>query len=374
MHCSSRLLLVATCLLVSLLTFRCGSSNPPLTPTIPPPAGSPTPEDPQGGNSDGGKNPPSATPFQYFPAGSLWYQDISKASVDSKSDIIISTLQSRGGWGTGEMRIDFSFEVLSADATTPKLSFIPTEDFYSDCDTALIPVPAGGALEGEQDYRCAQNGDCHLIVVDTSTQTLYEMWRANIQNNVFYGGCLAVWDMTKLYPASNRGEQCTSADASGMPIAPLLFSADEVSEAAKVSGSLNHAIRFILPNNRIAGSSGNHFYVHPATHTTKATSGGVNGVPYGARLRLKNDVATNAKIAALPTEGARVMARTLQKYGMILADGGNIALSTHSDRFTQTKWEGLLDSLSLQTLLVTDFEMIDGGVRFPYTGDCVLNQ
>ena len=76
---------------------------------------------------------------------------------------------------------------------------------------------------------------------------LYEMWRANINGSDFQGGCLAVWDTTKTYDDTLRGDQCTSADAAGFPISPLLFTADEVA-----AGSIDHAIRFILPNDRDA--------------------------------------------------------------------------------------------------------------------------
>ena len=66
-----------------------------------------------------------------------------------------------------------------------------------------------------------------------------------------------------------------------------------------------------------------------------------------------------------------MVARALQKYGMFLADGGQIALTGRSDRTTTAKWDGLLDAHDLSSLAVTDFEMIDGGERIPYTGDCV---
>jgi hypothetical protein len=52
---------------------------------------------------------------------------------------------------------------------------------------------------------------------------LYEMWRANITGGVFYGGCLAVWQIDQVYPPSGRGENCTSADAAGLPLTPLVF-------------------------------------------------------------------------------------------------------------------------------------------------------
>ncbi|HEX2568337.1 MAG TPA: hypothetical protein VH877_02180 [Polyangia bacterium] len=301
---------------------------------------------------------PGAPTSGYFPAGTEWDRDISRAPVDPESPTVITTLEQSGGWGTGEMRIDFSIEVLAADQGTPLRAFTPTNDFFSpDCDQAPVPLPAGGALEGETGYECLGDGDCHLLVVYSPTRKLYEMWRANIVGNSFRGGCLAVWDLTKRYDPLGRGDQCTSADAAGFPIAPLLFSADEVA-----AGTIAHAIRFILPNERIRART----YVRPATHAGN-TSGAGTAPPYGVRLRLR----ANYPLASLPNEGARVVARALQKYGMLLSDGGNIALTAQSDRFTQHKWAGLLDARDLAQLEVGDFEMIAAGDPIPLTFDCV---
>lgn len=305
---------------------------------------------------------PPAGHGPYFPADAPWYRDISAAPVDSQSAAVIAWLADVGGWGGGQMQIDFTIEVLEADAATPFRSFIPTDDFYDpDCDFTPVPLPAGGALEGEDGYECESDGDCHLIVVHPPSNQLFEMWRANIIGSDFFGGCLAVWDMSLTYPPAGRGYDCTSADAAGFPIAPLLFNADEVA-----AGEIEHAIRFILPNSRMR----RFVYVYPATHSTNATSGPSTAPPYGARLRLRADY----PLQNLPNEAARVVARAMQKYGMLLADGGTIALTAQSDRFTTAKWASLLGPDAphvLQALQVTDFQMVTGGERFTYTGDCV---
>ncbi len=301
-----------------------------------------------------------AQDLRYFPEDAIWFQDVSSAPLDPQSPEVISWLEAEGGWGNGNVfQIDFSIEVLAADGSTPLLSFVPTDDhFLPDCELDPVPVPPGGALEGETGYECESDGDCHLIVVNPTRQRLYEMWRANIVGGTFYGGCLAVWDMTSVYPPAGRGEQCTSADAAGLPIAQLLFSTDEVA-----SGEIHHAIRFILPNSRIR----NRTYVRPATHSTGATGGGSQAPPYGARFRLRADF----PLASLPNEGARVVARAMQRHGMFLADAGQIALTAQSDRFTTAKWPGLLGPHDLNAIQVSDFEMIEAGERFNWTGDCV---
>jgi len=294
-----------------------------------------------------------------FEPASPWAQDVSAAPLDPRSAAVIAWLNQAGGFGLGRMQIDFSIEVLDADAQTPFLAFQPTDDFYEpDCDRVPVPVPGGGALEGESGYACLSDGDCHLIVWHHPTQTLYEMWRADIRGPVFNGGCLAVWDLARPYGPTGRGAQCTSADAAGFPIAPLLFDADEVA-----SGEIRHAIRFILPNARIRNRS----YVAPATHATGAATGGSDAPSYGARLRLRADY----PVQALPTEGARVVARALQRYGMMLADGGNVALTARSDRFTPHKWSGLLGSRDLQAIGLTDFQLLDSGAATAWNGDCI---
>ena len=311
---------------------------------------------PHSSGSPGGGTPGSGA---YFPAAATWYQDVSRAPLDAESGAVIAYLD-RVGWGLGRLQVDFSIEVLEAPAGTALRPFAPTDDHFSpDCDLDPVPLPPGGALEGEDGYECRSDGDCHLIVADRSRMRLFEMWRADIRGSDFRGGCLAVWDLTRVYPPSGRGEQCTSADAAGYPIAPLLFSADEVA-----AGAIRHAIRFVLPNSRIRRG----VYVHPATHGTPSTSGPADAPPYGTRLRLRADY----PVDSLPA-GARVVARAMQTYGMLLADGGNVALTAQSDRFTTAKWASLMGPRDLAALRPADFEMVDAGARIPLTLDCVRN-
>ncbi|HEY4116681.1 MAG TPA: hypothetical protein VGM56_02445 [Byssovorax sp.] len=260
------------------------------------------------------------------------------------------------------MRIDFSITLQHADASTPFRTFTPTEDFYTpDCDDVPFPVPLGGALEGESGYDCSNDGDCHLLVVDDAGAKLYEMWRAFTGGSgAFTAGCTAVWDLHEAYPASLRGDGCTSADAGGFPIAAMLFTADEIA-----AGEIPHAIRFILPNARIRGGD---VFVHPGSHTTGATSGGADAPPYGVRMRLKASYDTSALDPA-----ARVVAKAMQTYGMFLSDGGNIALTAADDRFTNAKWAQVgMTASSLAGLDVTDFEVVDMGSTVS-SGSCARN-
>jgi serine/threonine-protein kinase len=276
---------------------------------------------------------------------------------------MIGGLVSLGGFGLGRFQVDFSLVVLEAAAATPAATFARSPGYYlPDCDSpSSLPLPAGGAIEGQAGYACDVGAnDCHLLVVDRAASRLHEVYQATVDaSGVLHGQCAISWNLTTSYPADMRGDQCTSADAAGLPIAPLLFSADEIA-----AGSIDHAIRFILPNSRIRAG----VFVHPASHAG-APSGPATTVPYGARLRLRADY----PVASLPAP-ARVVARALQRYGMILADGGNVALTARDDRFTVHKWAEVgFDSHSLQAITAADFQVVDHAAPIALTYDCVRN-
>ena len=75
----------------------------------------------------------------------------------------------------------------------------------------------------------------------------------------------------------------------------------------------------------------------------------------------------------MPSVGAKVVARAMQKYGMYHADGGNIALTGQTDRYTTAKWDDLIDPHDLAALKVEDFDVIDEGAMITLTLDCARN-
>lgn len=302
-------------------------------------------------------------PRPFFPPEAIWTQDVSRAPLDPHSSTMIDWLANTGGWGTGKMRVDFSIRVLQADSNTPTIPTHLGEDLYAwgSDKVPFVPLPAGGGIEGQKGYQCPnENEDCHLIVVDRNHAKLYEAWQANVVHDALDATYLAVWDLGRIYPPSGRGDQCTSADAAGFPIAPLLFNADELA-----TGSIHHAIRFILPNQRIRAK----VFVRPATHAG-APRGPDEAPPYGAHFRLK----ASYDISKL-RPAAQVVARAMQMYGMFLADGGNIALTAQSDEDTEAKYADVgFGPRDLQALTVSDFEVVDGGPPIPSTQNCSRTQ
>lgn len=333
-----------------------------------------------------------ADPPPRFPAAAVWHQNIVSAPAHPDSTSILTTLAGLGGWGNGNrFQIDMSFHVrhIAPGENPPRYPVIqridpspsPEQYYLPDCEPlgTTMPVPLDAAFEGQSGLSCPNlNGDCHLLVREGNL--LYELYAGNLANNQLDALCLAIWDLAVVYPPTGRGDHCTSADAAGFPIAPLLPNADEVVAAvAQVDADLGHAIRFILPNTRMAsdaslGGVGGRLYVRPATHAG-APSGPVGTVPYGVRLRLRSDFDMTGYNPA-----AQVILRTMQRYGIVLSDGGNIALTFESDRHTTATWASLgIDNHVFWSgangnrtpVRVTDFAVIDTGPRIAETFDCV---
>ena len=299
---------------------------------------------------------------------------------------MLNALIGLGGWGNGnKFQIDFSLQTFpDAPVGSPMISIVPHHEegeyYQPDCEAlpTHMPVPAGAAFEGQNGLTCDNEAeDCHLLV--RQGNLLYELYSGNYSGGVLDARCLVIWKLNAVYPPEGRGEHCSSSDAAGFPIAPLLVNADEVAANVGIANSdLGHAIRFILPNPRMAtdaalGGVAGRLYVRPASHAG-GPSGPSNTVPYGVRMRLKSNFNMAGYSAA-----AQVILRTMQRYGIVLADGGNIALTFETDRYTTAKWNTL--GITAQTfwngaggstpVLVSHFEVIDSGPRIGETWDCV---
>jgi hypothetical protein len=316
-----------------------------------------------GAPATGGDMPDSAQP---------WTADVSGAAKSDRSDAILRALSDAGGWGNGNvLQTDFSISIFNADSNTPRMDVVGIEDYCGggpDCDSVptQMPVPEDANIEGSQDLSCdisgdtEGQGDCHLLVADRQEQKLYELYQANQAGGSMTTQAMFIWDMNKSYPDNLRGDQCTSADAAGFPIAAMTPTADEVA-----SGAVNHALRFILPNDRMKAG----VYVHPATHAGGPESAESDAPPYGVRFRLKPDFDESGY-----TDSEKVIIKALKTHGMLLADGGDIALTFADDRNNTAKWADLgIDAQSFSGITVEQFEVVELGDEIPLTYDCVRN-
>jgi serine/threonine-protein kinase len=319
---------------------------------------------------------PGALPENYVYFDAPWYDRVDGAPLDPESDAIIAAWEATGGFGWGRLQMDWSIDGMTAPADERAWTFTKNANWWGfECDDTHMVVPVGGNLEGLPGYGSCV-GDCHLIVLDPNRGKLFEQYAIDQLTvndagdvSVFSGGCLTIWKQDWTYGPFGRGKDCTSTEAAGLPIAPLLITADEVA-----SGEIRHAIRFILPADRIRPT----YYAWPATHHT-GTTGLSTGPVRGATFRLRADYPIDT---AIPNAAARVIARALQQYGMILSDNGNAAMTILSDRRTTAKWvdlfgegepgSGIAHSRRLDMLQPSDFEVVEmRRPLFQYTGDCV---
>jgi hypothetical protein len=175
-----------------------------------------------------------------------------------------------------------------------------------------------------------------VIVIDKETCTDYELYDAHPLDGGrrWHAGSGAIFNLRSnhLRPAG-----WTSADAAGLPIFPGLARYDEVAR-----GSIDHALRFTAPSTRAA-------YVYPARHYASSSHSAALP-PMGLRVRLKASV----NISRLPLQ-ARIVARALKAYGMILADNGSPwYISGAPSRHWNNNTLHLLDRLTGR-----DFEVVD---------------
>jgi hypothetical protein len=302
---------------------------------------------------------------QIFPPSAPWNQSVRTTCVAPESQAIVEYLEAivtddqtfRIDMGTAD---DFyGFNPLAADDSVTHRQFAPTGDFYpTHCDRARIPVPLDGRLEAEPAYVCTTDGDCHLNVFDTAECRLFEMWRANDVLGTFEGGCLAVWTNTEALAANLRGLSCTSAEAGGFPIMPMLVTPQEIAR-----GRIEHALRFTMTNDAVQ----RFMYVRPATHNPlnpddhgdPATGpSGTMPPPYGIRLRLRADFPTTGL-----SHGATVMIEALKEYGMFHADGGDVTFIASNDVYSTHRWDDPAvelgpNDLRDSGLRWTDFEVV----------------
>ncbi len=274
-----------------------------------------------------------------FPPDNPWNTDISSAPLHPQSAQIVARIQSVGGdnlhpdFGNNP---DYGIPYVVVPRTQ-KLVPITFTAYGDESDPGPYPIPPTAPIEGG----AAAGGDRHVLVVRQDTCDLFELgyafpvnggasWRANV-------GAKFDLDSNALRPLG-----WTSADAAGLPILPGLVRHDEVA-----AGEIKHAIRMTFAETRRA-------YILPATHYASSNTDPLLPA-MGMRLRLR----AGFDVTRL-TGQARVIARAMQRYGVIAADNG-------SNWFFQGAYDPGWDDDDLNQLKAisgNDFEVV-------YTGDPV---
>jgi len=269
-----------------------------------------------------------------FPADNIWNHDISTLPVHRNSANFIASIGL-----TSHVHADFGAGLYGgAPIGIPYIvvpgsqPYVPVSFNYADeSNPGPYPIPSNVPIEGGSQ----SSGDRHVIVVDSATCRLYEMYASYPQSNGSWkAGSGAVWSLNS---DALRPSTWTSADAAGLPILPGLVRYDEIA-----SGVINHALRFTVNSTQSA-------FLWPARHYASSSTN-PNLPPMGLRLRLK----ANVNISSFSRTN-QIILTALKRYGMIVADNGS---SWYISGAPDSRWNN--DDLHmLGAIPGSDFEAVD---------------
>jgi len=266
-----------------------------------------------------------------FPASNSLNRDISGAPVDPNSARYIASI----GLG-GHLHPDFGTNPSYGIPYTvvgprqPKVPITFTE-YGEESEPGPYPLPPNAPIEG-----AGEEGDRHVLVLQSGSCKVYELYHASRHGSGWDGGSGAVFNLRS---NALRPEGWTSADAAGLPILPLLVRYAEVR-----AGRIEHALRVTVQRTQRG-------YIHPATHFASGSSD--PGLPpMGLRLRLK----AGYSLAGFHGESLIVL-RALKRYGLIVADNGSSWFITGAP---DPRWNDA-DLEQIKRVPGSAFEVVQGG-------------
>lgn len=314
-----------------------------------------------------------------FPSNSIFHHPVNNLPVDTSPAAQMQT------YASAHLRVFFgntsnapfpngipAIEVPATQADVP----VTTTQYQSYFTSG--PIPPYAPVETTAN----STGDRHVLVYREAgggnPPALYEMWEGsyNPATSGWTDASNALWADTTKNDLTPQGKGTT--DAAGLPVAPLLLTADEVIGSGTPSapnGVVTHPIRFtvnhmlnywVWPATATAGvgtctnSSGTTIPVRqmlsqptkPISTTLLPTNCDVYSGPAGEIYRLKSGV-TPACAATSPQ--AAIIIQAMKTYGIILADNGTTGglIGTPDSRWNDA------DLACLTQLTLGDFQPVD---------------
>jgi hypothetical protein len=254
-----------------------------------------------GGQLASGRAPHLSPRCPVFPANNQWNLPVNKLPVASNSDALVRSIgidkPVHADFGSGTYNggpIGIPYVNVSPDQRKVHVGF----DYADESDKGPYPIPRNVPIEGGRQ----SSGDRHAILVDKTHCRLYELYALYPTSGGWHAGSGAIWNLRSNHL---RPKTWTSADAAGLPMFPGLARWAEARH-----GSINHALRFTVPDTRKA-------FIYPARHQAGDTND-PNVPAMGQRFRLKESF----DISGFPRQ-TRIVLTALKKYGMIVADNGS---------------------------------------------------
>jgi len=322
----------------------------------------PMPDPPSGGGS-----------FEQRPyeTGSAWNQPIgSGTSLDPLSEAMVATigLSANGGQLSSDPT-QYSYPVYVADAATPRVtvtctgycSIVHPDGTREPSAKSMADVPVPDRA------RPSAGSDGQMIIIDPSTGYEYDVWQATRDAS----GDWVVRNMSRYSVGWDGMPHQYVSRGAGVPYLAGLIRPHEIA-----AGEIRHAIAFAYP----FPAQGR--CVWPASKTD-GQSGLSAALPEGARLQLDPDL-TEADFDrwGLDRTG-RIIARAMQRYGVILIDVAGrpklYAEDLGTNPYATTTWAdvGGLDENTVAPIPYTALRVLDlpdgywaGAGSAPMHGTC----
>ena len=318
-----------------------------------------------------------------FPSNSIFHHRVDAATtglpVDTSpaapisSDYTSETIKPFFG-NAAYQNIPNGIPAIEVPCSQPNVSVTTVAGGYQSYFTTG-PIPPYAPIEGTANNVDPYNyiGDGHVLVYQEAgcgnPASEWELFEGEASGGGWLDVSNALWSDVG---GNNLTPQGTgTADAAGLPIAPLLANADEVvgtGTPSSPNGTIQHPIRFTL-NHML------NYWVWPATETAgvgSCTGTGGSAIPVenlisqssppasctwsapaGEIYRLKASVATPTCASTSPQSAIIITA--LRNYGIILADNGSSGglIGTPDTRWNDT------DLSCLRSLTLADFEPVN---------------
>jgi len=237
------------------------------------------------------------------------------------------------------------------------------------------PIPLYAPIEGTANNVDPYNyiGDGHVLVYQEggcgNPASLWELFEGEARGGGWLDVSNALWSNVGTNNLTTQG--MGTADAAGLPIAPLLVNADEVigtGAPSSPNGTIQHPIRFTL-NHML------NYWVWPATETAgvgSCTATGGNAIPVGSLISQSSSpisctwsapageiyrlmASVGMPTCASTSPQSAIIITAFRNYGIILADNG---MSGGLIGTSDTRWNDT-DLMCLRSLTLSDFEPVN---------------
>jgi hypothetical protein len=284
-----------------------------------------------------------------FSPAYAYNQDVSGLEPDPNSATYITSLKSlapniAAEFPGGEYyNIVPSSQAGVAVQTASAYGFLPDGGFFYDMGSALssvtAPIPSGVVYEN----MTTPNADHHMMVLEQGSCLLYELYAENPSSATNGWDVMVEWNLNGS-PEIPGSYDIGSTTQAGTPLLPGIIWPIEVA-----AGEIHHAIDIVLASAAIMPCA----YVPPASTVRYSGAPAGQGVPYGARLRLKPTFDSSSFTGTQ----AKVVVQALQRFGMIPTDASGEARNVF--RLGQTPDGGTLDQTDMSQLNALTWDDFD---------------